>query len=113
MTRLRHPCYPDISSDAHSSYALACIRPTDDDIDRDLGRRCQAVHGNQDRCIEYMSPHRTSRDRICTHYIVGYRQYLLKIFMTKERLLAYTDAIIAIIITIMVLEFKTPHNAEW
>ncbi len=33
--------------------------------------------------------------------------------MTKERLLAYTDAIIAIIITIMVLEFKTPHSDEW
>lgn len=33
--------------------------------------------------------------------------------MTKERLLAYTDAIIAIIITIMVLEFKVPHAAEW
>lgn len=33
--------------------------------------------------------------------------------MTKERLLAYTDAIIAIIITIMVLEFKTPHTADW
>lgn len=33
--------------------------------------------------------------------------------MTKERLLAYTDAVIAIIITIMVLEFKAPHSASW
>ncbi len=33
--------------------------------------------------------------------------------MTKERLIAYTDAIIAIIITIMVLEFKVPHSTEW
>ena len=31
--------------------------------------------------------------------------------MSKERLLAYTDAVIAIIITIMVLEFKIPHEA--
>jgi uncharacterized membrane protein len=29
--------------------------------------------------------------------------------MSKERLLAYTDAVIAIIITIMVLEMKPPH----
>jgi uncharacterized membrane protein len=32
--------------------------------------------------------------------------------MQKERLLAYTDAVVAIIITIMVLEFKTPHEAS-
>jgi uncharacterized membrane protein len=31
--------------------------------------------------------------------------------MLKERLLAYTDAVIAIIITIMVLELKPPHEA--
>jgi uncharacterized membrane protein len=33
--------------------------------------------------------------------------------MSKERLLAYTDAVIAIIITIMVLEFKIPHSPQW
>lgn len=33
--------------------------------------------------------------------------------MTKERLLAYTDAVLAIIITIMVLEFRPPHTADW
>lgn len=32
--------------------------------------------------------------------------------MPKERLLAYTDAVIAIIITIMVLEFKIPHTSD-
>lgn len=32
--------------------------------------------------------------------------------MSKERLLAYTDAVIAIIITIMVLEFKIPHSSD-
>ena len=31
--------------------------------------------------------------------------------MQKERLLAYTDAVDAIIITIMVLEFNTPHES--
>lgn len=30
--------------------------------------------------------------------------------MSKERLLAYTDAVLAIVITIMVLEFKIPHH---
>lgn len=33
--------------------------------------------------------------------------------MQKERLLAYTDAVIAIIITIMVLEMKPPHESSW
>jgi len=32
--------------------------------------------------------------------------------MSKERLLAYTDAVLAIVITIMVLEFKIPHSAD-
>lgn len=32
--------------------------------------------------------------------------------MEKDRLLAMTDGVVAIIITIMVLEFKTPHSAE-
>lgn len=32
--------------------------------------------------------------------------------MPKERLVAYTDAVIAIIITIMVLELKPPHEAS-
>ncbi len=33
--------------------------------------------------------------------------------MTKTRLEAFSDAVIAIIITIMVLEMKVPHGAEW
>jgi len=33
--------------------------------------------------------------------------------MSKERLTAFSDGVIAIIITIMVLELKVPHSAEW
>src|SRR5205085_937740 len=33
--------------------------------------------------------------------------------MTKERLAAFTDGVIAIIITIMVLELKAPHDPGW
>ncbi len=33
--------------------------------------------------------------------------------MLKERLTAFSDGVIAIIITIMVLELKAPHDAEW
>lgn len=33
--------------------------------------------------------------------------------MTKTRLEAFSDGVIAIIITIMVLELKTPHGAHW
>ena len=33
--------------------------------------------------------------------------------MPKERLAAFSDGVIAIIITIMVLELKVPHGAEW
>ena len=32
--------------------------------------------------------------------------------MGKERLLAFTDGVFAVIITIMVLELKAPHAAE-
>jgi uncharacterized membrane protein len=34
-------------------------------------------------------------------------------FMEKDRLLAFSDGVIAIIITIMVLELKAPHGADW
>ena len=33
--------------------------------------------------------------------------------MTKERLLAFTDGVVAILITIMVLELKVPEGADW
>lgn len=33
--------------------------------------------------------------------------------MTKTRLEAFSDAVIAIIMTIMVLEMKVPHGTEW
>ena len=33
--------------------------------------------------------------------------------MTKSRIEAFSDGVIAIIITIMVLELKVPHGAEW
>ncbi len=33
--------------------------------------------------------------------------------MEKDRLLAFSDGVLAIIITIMVLELKVPHSAEW
>ncbi len=33
--------------------------------------------------------------------------------MPKERLTAFSDGVIAIIITIMVLELKAPHHAQW
>ena len=33
--------------------------------------------------------------------------------MGKDRLAAFSDGVIAIIITIMVLELKVPHGAEW
>ena len=38
------------------------------------------------------------------HYIV---------FMNKNRLEAFSDGVLAIIITIMVLEMKVPHSADW
>jgi uncharacterized membrane protein len=33
--------------------------------------------------------------------------------MTKQRLEAFSDAVIAIVMTIMVLELKVPHGGEW
>jgi len=33
--------------------------------------------------------------------------------MSKERMLAFSDGVIAVLITIMVLELKVPHAADW
>ena len=33
--------------------------------------------------------------------------------MSKSRLEAFSDGVIAIIITIMVLEFRTPEGVDW
>jgi uncharacterized membrane protein len=33
--------------------------------------------------------------------------------MLKERMAAFSDGVMAIIITIMVLELKAPHGADW
>ena len=33
--------------------------------------------------------------------------------MTANRLEAFSDGVLAIIITIMVLELKPPHGADW
>src|SRR5438552_246731 len=37
---------------------------------------------------------------------------LVEVFMTKGRLEAFSDGVIAVIITIMVLELKVPHGAD-
>jgi uncharacterized membrane protein len=33
--------------------------------------------------------------------------------MSKERMLAFSDGVIAVLITIMVLELKVPHGSDW
>ena len=54
-----------------------------------------------------LNMNRISPDNI----IVFSQNKLTKVFMTKTRLEAFSDAVIAIVITIMVLEMKIPHEA--
>src|SRR2546426_965779 len=42
----------------------------------------------------------------------GHRRHGREVDMTKGRLEAFTDGVIAVIITIMVLEMKVPHGAD-
>src|SRR5712664_136587 len=42
----------------------------------------------------------------------GHRRHGREVHMTKGRLEAFTDGVIAVIITIMVLEMKVPHDAD-
>src|SRR3989442_1495835 len=42
----------------------------------------------------------------------GHRRHGREVDMTKGRLEAFTDGVIAVIITIMVLEMKVPHDAD-
>src|SRR6266850_8008795 len=42
----------------------------------------------------------------------GHRRHRREVHMTKGRLEAFTDGVIAVIITIMVLEMKVPHGAD-
>ncbi len=64
--RLCHTSYPDISSDAHSRYDLARIRPPDDDIDRSLGQWSEKSHVYQDRDLEHLPTRLTPRNGIFT-----------------------------------------------
>jgi len=38
---------------------------------------------------------------------------MMKMIMSKNRLEAFSDGVLAIIVTIMVLELKAPHSVEW
>lgn len=46
-------------------------------------------------------------------FLYLFKKYHLFCLMTKARLEAFSDAVIAIIMTIMVLELKVPHDTSW
>src|SRR5205823_11665393 len=48
-----------------------------------------------------------TNQRYRTNRLIGVR------WMTKGRLEAFSDGVIAILITIMVLELKIPHGSDW
>ncbi len=47
------------------------------------------------------------------HQALSSQNYGIFIGMNKTRLEAFSDGVLAIIITIMVLEIKVPHGADW
>lgn len=50
---------------------------------------------------------------VCFPFLTSRSQNLLTGLVTKGRLEAFSDGVLAIIITIMVLEIKVPHGTDW
>src|ERR1700754_391899 len=50
---------------------------------------------------------------VCTRASVSYSLYNAEAPMDRDRLTAFTDGVLAVIITIMVLEMKPPHGASF
>jgi uncharacterized membrane protein len=61
---------------------------------------------------EGRSLHEVDRDARMAHCAPDFSRGRRRLAMTKGRLEAFTDGVVAIIITIMVLEIKVPHAAD-